>query len=167
MYLPGLNAMSPQYSPLLNSQPMGFYSPSQLVQDARRHGVSIRPVDVTKAMGLYYRIDRQKSGLVSWFQSSQASQPGWRLTLTDARAHQPFANLEDLAHRARLDKGDLQALADADALSLCSIATAVRRHGRPEALRSHPRFPSPRIKRRYPCCVRTPNRSVPITPVPV
>ncbi|NNL62480.1 MAG: error-prone DNA polymerase [Woeseiaceae bacterium] len=31
---------------LLNSQPMGFYSPSQLVQDAQRHGVTIRPVDV-------------------------------------------------------------------------------------------------------------------------
>jgi error-prone DNA polymerase len=32
---------------LLDSQPMGFYSPSQLVQDARRHGVEVRPVDVT------------------------------------------------------------------------------------------------------------------------
>ena len=31
---------------LLNSQPMGFYSPSQLVQDARRHGVEVRPADV-------------------------------------------------------------------------------------------------------------------------
>ena len=31
---------------LLNSQPMGFYSPSQLVQDAQRHGVEVRPVDV-------------------------------------------------------------------------------------------------------------------------
>src|SRR5262249_52167675 len=32
---------------MLNSQPMGFYAPSQLVQDARRHGVEVRPVDVT------------------------------------------------------------------------------------------------------------------------
>jgi error-prone DNA polymerase len=32
---------------LLNSQPMGFYAPAQLVQDARRHGVEVRPVDVT------------------------------------------------------------------------------------------------------------------------
>ncbi len=31
---------------LLNSQPMGFYAPSQLVQDARRHGVEVRPPDV-------------------------------------------------------------------------------------------------------------------------
>src|SRR5205814_1436260 len=32
---------------LLNSQPMGFYAPAQLVADARRHGVDVRPVDVT------------------------------------------------------------------------------------------------------------------------
>jgi error-prone DNA polymerase len=31
---------------MLNSQPMGFYGPSQLVQDARRHGVDVRPIDV-------------------------------------------------------------------------------------------------------------------------
>ncbi|MBI5016783.1 MAG: error-prone DNA polymerase [Deltaproteobacteria bacterium] len=34
---------------LLNSQPMGFYAPSQLVQDARRHGVEVRPVDVRRS----------------------------------------------------------------------------------------------------------------------
>ncbi|EMH3298266.1 error-prone DNA polymerase, partial [Burkholderia multivorans] len=34
---------------LLNSQPMGFYAPAQLVQDARRHGVTVFPVDVTKS----------------------------------------------------------------------------------------------------------------------
>src|SRR5205085_5552010 len=31
---------------LLNSQPMGFYAPAQLIQDARRHGVAVRPIDV-------------------------------------------------------------------------------------------------------------------------
>ena len=36
---------------LLNSQPMGFYAPAQLVQDARRHGVEVRPVDVLQATG--------------------------------------------------------------------------------------------------------------------
>ena len=34
---------------LLNSQPMGFYPPSQLVQDAKRHGVQVRPIDVTQS----------------------------------------------------------------------------------------------------------------------
>ena len=48
---------------LLNSQPMGFYSPSVLVQDARRHGVEVRPADVTvSAMGLHART-LQRNGL--------------------------------------------------------------------------------------------------------
>jgi error-prone DNA polymerase len=34
---------------LLNSQPMGFYAPSQLAQEARRHGVEVRPVDVQRS----------------------------------------------------------------------------------------------------------------------
>ena len=37
---------------LLNSQPMGFYAPAQLVRDARRHGVPVRPVDVNAASGI-------------------------------------------------------------------------------------------------------------------
>src|SRR5690606_28949292 len=37
------------YCALLNSQPMGFYSPSQLVQDARRHGISVWPVDINQS----------------------------------------------------------------------------------------------------------------------
>ena len=36
---------------LLNSQPMGFYAPAQLVRDARAHGVEVRPVDVTASAG--------------------------------------------------------------------------------------------------------------------
>ncbi len=38
---------TPFWPALLNSQPMGFYAPAQLVQDARRHGVEVRAVDVT------------------------------------------------------------------------------------------------------------------------
>ena len=34
---------------LLNSQPMGFYAPAQLVRDARDHGVEVRPVDVQES----------------------------------------------------------------------------------------------------------------------
>ena len=34
------------YCGLLNAQPMGFYTPSQLLQDAKRHGIDIRPIDV-------------------------------------------------------------------------------------------------------------------------
>ncbi len=103
---------------LLNSQPMGFYSPSQLVQDAQRHGVQVRPVDVTlsdweatleavpgKAPAVRLGMN-QVSGL--------SQQTGWRIE--EARAVRPFASLQDLALRAQLDAGDLQALAAANAL---------------------------------------------------
>ncbi len=104
---------------LLNSQPMGFYSPSQLVQDAQRHGVDVRAVDV---------------GTSDWeatLESVQAVGPpavrlglnqvhglpqeaGWRIE--EARAVRRFSDLNDLALRASLSSSDLQALAAANAL---------------------------------------------------
>jgi error-prone DNA polymerase len=99
---------------MLNSQPLGFYSPSQLVQDAQRHGVQVQPVDVlhsdwdctmegpaTVRLGL-----RMVAGL--------ATAAALRIVL--ARAEAPFTHTEDLALRAALDQGDLKALAGADAL---------------------------------------------------
>ncbi len=103
---------------LLNSQPMGFYSPSQLVQDAQRHGVDVRAVDV---------------GCSDWeatLESVQGAPPvvrlglnqvhgltqeaGWRIE--EARAVRHFRDLNDLAVRASLSSSDLQALAAANAL---------------------------------------------------
>jgi error-prone DNA polymerase len=107
---------------LLNSQPMGFYAPSQLVQDARRHGVEVRPVDV--------RVSQYDCTLEANPDSHSDSQPALRLglrmvkgltqvgvnALTAARAQAPFDDLPDLVVRAKLHKGDLEALAAADAL---------------------------------------------------
>jgi error-prone DNA polymerase len=106
---------------LLNSQPMGFYSPSQLVQDARRHGIEVRPVDVT--------ISGWESVLEDLNDPSRA-QPAVRLGLHMlrgmsqeaaerielARAIRPFADVPELARRANLDRGDLQVLAGGNAL---------------------------------------------------
>jgi error-prone DNA polymerase len=108
---------------LLNSQPMGFYSPSQLVQDARRHGVEVRAVDVT--------ISTWEASLES---PSQGSQPAVRLGLNnvkgfeqeaawrieEARAIENFKSTTDLAARAGLDAGDMNALASANALRTLS-----------------------------------------------
>jgi error-prone DNA polymerase len=104
---------------LLNAQPMGFYAPAQLVGDARRHGVDVRPPDVT--------ISEWDCTLEDWSQRSPALRLGLRLVqgLTEAgaarivaaRSTQRFASVADIAHRARLDKRDLAALADAGALS--------------------------------------------------
>jgi len=110
---------------LLNSQPMGFYTPSQLVQDARRHGLRVLPADA-----VHSGWDSTLEGPDEPLPGVQEAQPAVRLglhlvagfgeaaaqRLAQARAARPFADVQDLALRARLDRQDLQALAAADAL---------------------------------------------------
>ena len=102
---------------LLNSQPMGFYSAAQLVQDARHHGVEVRPVDVTVSdrestlEGDRLAVVRLGLHQVRNF----AAAAGERIVA--ARAVAPFADLADLARRAQLARGDLDALAAAGALA--------------------------------------------------
>jgi error-prone DNA polymerase len=102
---------------MLNSQPMGFYSPSQLVQDARRHGVDVRPVDVLRS-----DYDCTLEGLPH----PPAVRLGLRLLqglrkesaqrIVAARCVQPFDSAEDLARRAGLELHEMTLLAGADAL---------------------------------------------------
>jgi error-prone DNA polymerase len=103
---------------MLNSQPLGFYSPSQLVQDAQRHRVEVRAVDV-----LYSDWDC----LLEDLPGAPAVRLGLRLIgglkeasaqrLVLARAEQPFDDPEDLARRAGLEQHEMQLLAGADALA--------------------------------------------------
>ncbi len=98
---------------MLNSQPLGFYTPSQLVQDAQRHGVRVLPPDACAsdwdctlehgAVRLGLRLLR---GL-----SRQAAQ-----RLARARREADFADVQDLARRAALGAADMRLLAAADAL---------------------------------------------------
>lgn len=104
---------------LLNSQPLGFYSPSQIVQDARRHGVEVRPVDVLA------------SDVESTLEPGPGGEPAIRLGLgrvnglkvesaeriSISRKTRLFCSVDDLARRAELDKPDLAHLAKADALA--------------------------------------------------
>jgi error-prone DNA polymerase len=110
---------------------MGFYAPAQLVGDARRHGVDVRPPDVTisdwdcalEIDGSSADADRELAGsplrpslrlglrLVGGLTEAGAAR------IVAARKLRAFASVPDLAHRARLDKRDLAALADADALA--------------------------------------------------
>jgi len=104
---------------LLNSQPMGFYGPSQLVQDAQRHGVEVRAADVSHS-GWDCTLEAAASP------HQPAIRLGLRLVggLSEAvaqrvateRARAPFTSTQDLALRCNLDAGDLKALASADAL---------------------------------------------------
>ena len=103
---------------LLNSQPMGFYAPAQLIQDARRHGVEVRPADVCHS---------------NWESTLEASRQGKlaiRLGLhrvkglsentahkiSSARTESSFSDLHDLYRRVRINQSDSEALAAADAL---------------------------------------------------
>lgn len=103
---------------MLNSQPMGFYSPSQLVQDAQRHGVEVRPVDVMESdwdctledAGGDQPAVRLGMRMISGFREARAVQ------ILRERLAAPFESTEDLALRAELDAGDLKLLAGADAL---------------------------------------------------
>ena len=110
---------------LLNSQPMGFYAPAQLVRDAREHGVEVRPVDV---LASDWESTLENMPAVAW--------PGGRFLrpvrlglnriggmpeqaarrIVQARAAQAFDSLEDLARRASLSAKELRLLAEADAL---------------------------------------------------
>lgn len=119
---------------LLNSQPMGFYAPAQLVQDARRHGVRVLPVDVTVS-GWDAALETAPAGAPPRRSHPHAPppdeiRPAVRLGLSliqglhqdsarrieDARAEAPFTSTGDLARRAALTRHDLNALAAGDAL---------------------------------------------------
>jgi len=172
---------------LMNSQPLGFYSTSSIVQDARRHGVELKPVDVMASevdCTLEVTLPSaqpQDEGCKRWTPSPALPQGGGSTSvlpqaggstsvlpqaggstsvlplgggafsrcspsplgegrgggpvlrlglgqvkglklasaerLVEARRQAPFTSTEDLARRAQLDRGDLSALAAADALA--------------------------------------------------
>ncbi len=107
---------------LINSWPMGFYSPDQLLQDARRHHIEIRPVDVRYSdwdcslepiehpdytRNLAIRLGMR---MVRGFREDDA------LRIERARATRAFSDATDLTIRAGLDNRAAEALADSGAL---------------------------------------------------
>jgi error-prone DNA polymerase len=113
-------------SGLLNSWPMGFYAPAQLVNDARRNGVVFRPIDVLRSewdctleagptgepevrLGL-----RMVSGLAET--QGQAIVEG-RTNAGQRTAGEPYADVDELAHRANLSQRTMELLARAGALA--------------------------------------------------
>jgi error-prone DNA polymerase len=104
---------------LLNAQPMGFYAPATIVEDAKRHHVEVRSIDIrtsawdctlepsTESMGGFaVRMGvRYVKGL---------GEPEWE-RIGRARQGAPFASLHDFVRRTGLDEGALGALAEAGA----------------------------------------------------
>jgi len=104
---------------LLNSQPMGFYAPAQLVRDARVHGVEVRPVDacVSAWDAALERCENGEPALRLGLRLVKSLSQAGAERLIAARNARPFASVEDLAARSALDRGDLEALAAAGALA--------------------------------------------------
>ncbi len=112
---------------LLNAQPMGFYSPSTILEDARRHGVSIAPICIARS-AIDCTLEGERPYLLRMGLRYVRSLRSADLTrIIAARATQPFASIEDLAQRCRLDTGTLAALAEAGALASLSPADGTGR----------------------------------------
>ena len=101
---------------LLNSQPMGFYAPAQIVRDASDHGVEVRPVDVS-----YSHWDNSLEGpgtqpaLRLGLRQIDGFREDWAQALVAVRAAAPKCDVETLARRAALPAAAMRKLADADA----------------------------------------------------
>ena len=107
---------------ILNAQPMGFYAPGTLVEDARRHGVVVRPVDLTRSKWdatLEHCTEVDRSDSRSALSDRQTVRPPAvrlgvrsvrglgataRERLERALAERPFTSIEDVVERAGLDR---------------------------------------------------------------
>jgi error-prone DNA polymerase len=101
---------------ILNSQPMGFYAPAQLVRDARDHGVEVREVDVNFS-GWDNSLERREDGALALrlgLRQVDGFRAEWAEKLVAARSHD-FTSIEELARRADLPARALRLLAEADA----------------------------------------------------
>jgi len=103
---------------LLNSQPMGFYAPAQLLRTAKGQGVAVHPVTVDcSCFESTLELDSQGlPGIRLGFRLVKGLSHAGAERIEVARAESGFHDLEDLARRAELDHGDIGALAAAGAL---------------------------------------------------
>jgi error-prone DNA polymerase len=128
---------------LLNSQPMGFYAPAQLIKDAQRHGVEVLPAEVnesvvgcsleasdtveaSKAIESPDSSEWSKRSRVQGAAQSQRLRIGFNLVkglsaqaavaIVEARRGGAYVSIQDLVFRTGIDRRDLEALAAADAL---------------------------------------------------
>ncbi len=105
---------------LLNSQPMGFYAPAQIVRDAREHGVEIRPVDVNHSLwdNTLERVENGALALRLGFRQVGGLMQSEMERLVASRSEE-FSTLESCAARAELCARTIKILADSDAFRSC------------------------------------------------
>ena len=105
---------------LINSAPMGFYSPDQLLQDARRHGIRVLPVDVRHSVWdctLQNHVDRREQPAIRMgLRLINGLHPATAESIALQRKQQPFIDVADLCARTHIDRRQQSLLADAGAL---------------------------------------------------
>ena len=107
---------------LLNSQPMGFYAPAQLVRDAREHGVEVLGADIN-ASDYDNLLEGQEDGALAirlGFRQVDGFRQEWAEKLVAAR-DSDFTHVEQLGQRAGLPSRALRLLADADAMGSIAL----------------------------------------------
>ena len=117
---------------LLNNQPMGFYSPATLIQDAKRHGLKFRPIDVMKS-DWDCTLEREEQEFIVRiglrYLRGLSQRAGEKLV--EQRSLRPFSSLADLCRRVpELDKANLRTLAQAGALNDVPDQSGKRIHRR-------------------------------------
>ncbi|HEY2384885.1 MAG TPA: error-prone DNA polymerase [Terriglobia bacterium] len=110
---------------MLNNQPMGFYSPATLVKDAQRHGLKVKPIDITKSdwlCTLEHGAMRVGMRYVRSMRESAAH------ALVEARNRAPFTSVDDLARRVpELQKRELILLAEVGAMNFLNLEHRIHR----------------------------------------
>lgn len=103
---------------LINSWPMGFYSPDQVLQDVRRHGAEVRPVDVLMSDWdcTLEALDRRMPAIRLGLRMIRGLAEEVGRKIEAVREMKPFTDIVDLCQRAGLDQKARELLADADAL---------------------------------------------------
>src|SRR2546428_1571072 len=120
---------------MLNNQPMGFYSPATLVKDAQRHGLTVKPIDITKSDWL---CTLEEISNFEFQISNFAVRLGMRYVkgmresvahmIVEERKLAPFASIDDLARRVpELQKRDLILLAELGALNFLNLTDRIHR----------------------------------------
>ena len=103
---------------LLNSQPMGFYAPAQIVRDAVLHGVEVRPVCVNASRWdctLEATDDESRFAVRLGMRMVKGLANAHAAAIVTARSDEPFASVDDLWRRAGVPQASLVQLAEADA----------------------------------------------------
>ena len=104
---------------LLNSQPMGFYAPAQLVRDAREHGVEVREPDINLSdweAALEPGAEPDAPALRLGLRQIDGLSRADAAAILDARNARPFLDVGDLWRRARVPRASIERIATADAM---------------------------------------------------